>query len=382
MNERQLQFRVGLLAILSLGIGAWLVVQFGELRELWQPTYAVEVLFQQAPGVFAGTPVKTNGVKVGSVREVRLADAGVAVTLDIEVRCPLRADAEVSLSRGLLGDTSVNLLPGRSEKPLAPDAAIAAKPYADPLDAVQRMEANVSVALASFQQTSDEWRKVGANFNGLMETKRGDLDLVVERTAESLQEFTVAMRAFSASAQQANAVLGDPQNQENLRKTLESVPALVEDTRAAIVAVRTAVQKADESLANLAETTGPLADRSASIVTRLDGTLANLESLSGELNDFAKLVNTEDGTLRAVASDPSLYRNLDRSAESLTVLLANLEPILRDLRVFSDKIARHPEVMGVGGAITPSDGTKAVMPASHERPSGTARASDSRRQSP
>ena len=29
MNERQLQFRVGLLAIASLGIGTWLVVQFG-----------------------------------------------------------------------------------------------------------------------------------------------------------------------------------------------------------------------------------------------------------------------------------------------------------------------------------------------------------------
>lgn len=379
MNERQLQFRVGLLAILSLGIGAWLVVQFGELRDLWQPTYSVEVLFEQAPGVFAGTPVKTNGVKVGSVREVRLAERGVAIVLDVEAKHPLHADAEASLSRGLLGDTSVDLLPGRSEQPLTADAKIAGKPYADPMEAVQRMEANVSAALASFQQTSDEWRKVGTNLNGLMETRRGDLDLVIERTAESLHEFTVAMRTFSASAQQANAVLGNPQNQENLRRTLESVPALVEDTRAAISAVRTAVQKADESLANLAETTGPLADRSASIVTRLDGTLANLESLTGELDDFAKLVNTEDGTLRAVASDPSLYRNLDRSAESLTVLLTNLEPILRDLRVFSDKIARHPELMGVGGALAPSDGTKAVTPASYERPAGTVRASDSPR---
>ena len=72
MNERQLQFRVGMLAILSLGIGAWLVVQFGELRDLWQPTYVVEAAFEQAPGVFPGTPIKTNGVKIGSVREVTL----------------------------------------------------------------------------------------------------------------------------------------------------------------------------------------------------------------------------------------------------------------------------------------------------------------------
>ena len=378
MNERQLQFRVGLLAILSLGIGGWLVVQFGELRELWQPTYAVEVEFERAPGVFAGTPVKSNGVKIGSVREVRLAEAGVLVVLEIEQRYPLRSDAEVSLSRGLLGDAGIDVLPGRSSEPLPPGEVLAAKPFVDPMEAIERMEANVGVALASFQSTSEEWRTVGRNLNALMETNRGDLDLVVERTAESLHEFTVAMRTFSKSAQQANAVLGDPQNQENLRKTLEAVPLLVEDTRAAIVAVRTAVQKADESLANLAETTGPLADRSASIVTRLDGTLANLESLSSELNDFAKLANSEDGTLRALASDPSLYRNLDRSSESLTVLLANLEPVLSNLRVFSDKIARHPELMGVGGALTPSDGTKAVTPASHERPVGAVRVREGR----
>ncbi|HEX6984742.1 MAG TPA: MCE family protein, partial [Planctomycetaceae bacterium] len=218
------------------------------------------------------------------------------------------------------------------------------------------------------RSTSEEWREVGENVNALVDTNRGDLDEVVERTAESLHEFTVAMRAFSASANQANEILGDPRNQENLRRTLEAVPVMIEDTRAAITAVRTAVQKADESLANLAETTGPLAERSASIATRLDATLANLEGLSGELNEFAQLVNDEDGTLRAIATDPSLYRNLDRSAESLTVLLANLEPVLRDLRIFSDKIARRPELMGLGGALSPSDGSKGVTPASYQQP--------------
>jgi len=378
MNERQLQFRVGMLAILSLGIGAWLVVQFGELRELWQPTYTVEVRFTEAPGVFSGTPVKTNGVKVGAVREVTLADPGVIVTLEIETTYPLHEDAEVSLSRGLLGDTSVNVLPGGSGKPLAKGAKLVAEPYLDPMESIARMEANVSTALSSFQTTSDEWRKVGTNLNGLMETNRGQLDLVVERMAESLHEFTVAMKTFSASAKQANAVLGDPQNQENLRKTLESVPMLVEDTRAAIVAVRTAVQKADENLANLAETTGPLADRSASIVTRLDATLANVEAVSRELREFSQMANAEGGTLREIATDPSLYRNLDRSAESMAILLANMQPILKDLRVFSDRIARHPELMGVGGALAPSDGTKGVVPASHERASGTARVGDRR----
>lgn len=366
MNERPLQFRVGLLTLIALGVAGWLAVRFGELSEAWQPTYQVEATFDRAPGVYAGTPVKTNGVRIGKVQAVRLIDGGVSVVLDIERKYALREDAEVTLSRGLLGDASINVLPGRSERPLLTGTPIVARPYLDPMEAVQRMETNVTTALASFQATSDEWRSVGSNLNALLDTNRGDLDTVIERTAESLHEFTIAMRTFSESADQANAILGDPRNQANLRKTLEAVPLMVEDTRQAIVAIRTTVQKADESLGNLAKATGPLAERSASIATRLDATLLNLQLLSGELAEFAQLVNDKDGTLHAVATDPSLYRNLDQSAESLTVLLTNLEPILRDLRIFSDKIARRPELIGVGGALNPSDGTKGITPASFE----------------
>jgi phospholipid/cholesterol/gamma-HCH transport system substrate-binding protein len=380
MNERRLQFRVGMLAIVAIGIAGWLVFRFGELRELWQPTYQVEVLFDRAPGMFAGTPVRINGMKIGSVKEVRLAEAGVIGVLTLDQKYLVYDDAEVSLSRGLLGDASVNVLPGHSERAVEPTTPLRAEPYVDPMEAVARMETNAAAALQSFQATSEEWRKVGVQMSGLLETNRGNLDLVVERTAESLHEFTVAMQAFSTSANQANAILGDPTNQENLRRTLESVPVLIEDTRAVIAAVRTSVQAADENLANLAEATGPLADRSASITTRLDNTLANLESLSAELKDFAHLANSENSTFRALATDPSLYRNLDRSAESLSLLLTNLEPVLRDMRIFSDKIARHPELMGLGGALAPSDGSKGVQPASHEMPAqpGAARVGSSR----
>jgi phospholipid/cholesterol/gamma-HCH transport system substrate-binding protein len=40
------------------------------------------------------------------------------------------------------------------------------------------------------------------------------------------------------------------------------------------------------------------------------------------------------------------------------VLVRNLEPVLKDLREFSDKVARNPELLGVGGAVRPSNGLK------------------------
>jgi phospholipid/cholesterol/gamma-HCH transport system substrate-binding protein len=94
------------------------------------------------------------------------------------------------------------------------------------------------------------------------------------------------------------------------------------------------------------------------MVAKLDSSLGSLDSLLAELNRFAKIVNSEDGSLQKFTSDPALYENLDKSSQSLAVLLKNLEPIMRDLREFSDKIARNPELLGVGGALRPSNGVK------------------------
>jgi phospholipid/cholesterol/gamma-HCH transport system substrate-binding protein len=70
------------------------------------------------------------------------------------------------------------------------------------------------------------------------------------------------------------------------------------------------------------------------------------------------VVNSEDGSVHRFVSDPELYENLSASAESLNVLVQSLDPILKDVRIFSDKIAAHPELLGVSGAIRGSSGIK------------------------
>jgi phospholipid/cholesterol/gamma-HCH transport system substrate-binding protein len=143
-----------------------------------------------------------------------------------------------------------------------------------------------------------------------------------------------------------------------MRKTIESMPKMIDETRQVIQTVRLAVVKADQNLANLNGVTAPLAERSTSIITQLDSTVANLDAMSGQLRTFVELAVKEDGSLQQFAANPELYQNLNNSAATLAVLLKNLEPVLRDVRIFSDKIARHPEVIGVSGALNPSTGVK------------------------
>jgi len=353
MTQRQMEFRVGLLVVVAAGVAAALVFQFGEMRWLWQKHYTVGIHFDKAPGVEARTPVRKNGILIGSVKEVSFDEGrgGVNVLVEIREKYTLRKDGKPMLVRGLLGDATIEFSAGKSREIVRPGERLEGIAAEDPMELVGRMEIRMNETLDSFASTSNEWRQVGKNVNSLMDTNRGHLDRVIEEASESLHQFTLAMRS-------ANQTLADPQNQENLRRTLAALPQMMDDTRQTIASIRMAVVKADASLTNLADVTAPLAKKSSSIVTKLDNSVGNLELLLAELNQFTSALNREEGSLKLLVSDPTLYHNLNGSAATLQSLMKNLEPTIRDLRVFADKIARRPERLGVGGALNGSSGLK------------------------
>lgn len=353
MTERQLQFRVGLLVLVSGLVGAGLIFRFGEMRWLWEQQYELGVHFDRAPGVQRGTPVRKNGILIGSVRELSFDDGrgGVNVLVEISERYPLRKDSRPTLSRSLLGDATIEFSPGQARAFFKPGDRLDGTADGDPLELVARIESKMNETLDSFAATSQSIRNVADNLNGLMATEQGTIKNIIEEAAGSLQQVTLTMR-------NANKTLADPQNQENLRATLAALPEMMEETRRTVHAVRQAVVKADASLGNLAEVTAPLAKRSNSIVTKLDNSVGQLELLLVELNHFTRAMNHEQGSLNLLVTDPALYRNLNDSAATMQTMLRNLEPAIRDLRVFADKIARHPEKIGVGGALKPDSGLK------------------------
>jgi phospholipid/cholesterol/gamma-HCH transport system substrate-binding protein len=360
MTERQLQFRVGLFVSVALAAIAGLIFQFGEIQRYLRPKYTVNIRFKSATGIAVSTPVRRNGVLIGSVTAVHFDDenGGLIVKASIKDGVRLWPDGRVRLVSSLLGDSAIEFLPGKSPQRLKDGDTVEAEPAIDPLNVVARMEQNVALLIDSFQQTSHEWQTVGHNLNNVLQTNQGNLHTVVARAAEALTEVAHTMKVVDQTLQDTSRLIGDPQTQENLRKTMNALPVLAEETQRTVAAVRVAVQKMDQNLSNLNAVTAPLAKNGVTLATRIENTLANVELLSEELTQFAKMINSPEGTIHKLAVDPQLYTNLIRSAESAAMLLRNLEPIIRDMRVFSDKVARHPELLGVGGALRGSSGLK------------------------
>jgi phospholipid/cholesterol/gamma-HCH transport system substrate-binding protein len=301
-------------------------------------------------------------MKIGRVKEVYLDEKHNGVIADLEIResIKLHKGTQINQLKSLLGDISLEVTPGQSSELLEAGAHLRGEQPTDPTDIVKRLEESLAVTMESFAATSYEWQKVGTTLNRFMDSNETDLQGVVKHAEESLKEFTITMRNMNKILESTEKVVGDPVQQEQIRKTIEGLPRMIEDTRMTIVAAQRAVDMIGKNLENLDRVTAPMAKHSESVMVKLDSGMGHMESLLAELDLFSKKLSKEDGSLNRLVTNPELYQNMNRSAVSMAVLMKNLEPMIRDLRIFSDKIARHPELIGVGGALSGSSGLKDI----------------------
>ncbi len=135
MNERVMQFRIGMFVIVAGLVLTMLVVWFGESPTLFRDHAFLTVSYDQAPGIAVGVPVRKSGIRIGEVADIRFdrrpgSFDGVLVTLSLEKKYPLAVGSVPRLSRALIGDVSIDMLPGSSggEMALSPSLAAAMKP--------------------------------------------------------------------------------------------------------------------------------------------------------------------------------------------------------------------------------------------------------------
>jgi phospholipid/cholesterol/gamma-HCH transport system substrate-binding protein len=405
MDERVIKFRVGVMVISTLFIAGILILLFGDTPSLVHTTYTVYMHFSDAPGVTSGTPIRKSGILIGRVKNVRFADqGGVVVTGEIYGNVKLYRSEVPQVSGSLLGGDVViqfirrtnvppppkpatpGVVPATSdagsaspqgtrtadqEGPSEPAQAAALPPAPaenpndmirdgeyiegsvaqNPLQAIGNMEADLSGAIGSMSNASDQVGKLAASVNKLLESNDEQITRIVNKSEQTLDSLQHALKNFED-------VFGDPETRENLRKAISGLPDLLTDTREAMGTVRTTVESVDRNLRNLEGFTGPLGDRGEQMVDRIDKAIADLDVLLGEMSDFGRKLNAGEGSLGRIMRDPDLYQNLNAAAQNLAQITCQIKPILADARVFSDKIARHPELLGVRGAISKSPGTK------------------------
>ena len=114
MNDQGLRFRIGVFVLAAMILLAVLIILFSGLPTIFVQHRQYTIVFDDAPGVVPGTPVRRSGVRIGEVKSVELDDetGKVRVTIVVEKRYTLRKNERPTLTTGLLGsDISIDFIP-------------------------------------------------------------------------------------------------------------------------------------------------------------------------------------------------------------------------------------------------------------------------------
>lgn len=355
MDERTVQFRVGVMVLATLIILAILLLLFGDLPSLVKGTYTVRFAFPQAPGVSVDTPVRVNGILIGRVREVELDDkVGVMVTAKIEDKYTLYKTQMGRIGGSLLGDAVIEIVADPEPKPkekVMPGDTLTGIVAKDPFQALTNLESSVSVAVASIAKTSDEIGILASRANRFFDANEGQITRIVAETQSTIVQLRTAIA-------NADAFINDPVMKENLQKTVTEMPRVLNQLTDTIGGLKNTMMLADRNLNNLEGITKPLGERGPKLIENVDKAATQLESVLAELAGFTRQLTNSQGSLSKFVNDAALYDSVSTTVNNVNALSRDLKPILNDLRVFSDKIARHPEILGARGAIQGSTGLK------------------------
>jgi len=118
-----LETKVGIFLMLGIALVCTLIIVFGELPDLFKPSYNITVKFQNASGLLKGSDVYLSGAAIGKVttdpRPIPDTQS-VEVGLKIDKKIGIRKDAEYVIgSSGLLGDRFVEVRPKVYDKSTA-----------------------------------------------------------------------------------------------------------------------------------------------------------------------------------------------------------------------------------------------------------------------
>jgi len=355
MNDRVMQFRVGVMVLATAIIAGILIVLFGDLPSLVQATYPIKISFADARGVAGGTPVRKNGILVGRVTSVMLDErGGVSVVADIDSYVPIYRDEIPRISSTILGDSEIQLVPGHIEPPrkrLEKNEVLVGAISRDPMEMFTTLEPKLGGALDSLAQASESVQKLSINMDRMFMGGDDRFEKLMRKTEAALDSFNTAMKNI-------DDVMGDPAAREDIKDTISSLPEVVADLRKTVQGIGTTVDTADRNLRNLEGLTRPLGERGAAMVAQIDVTIGRLDATLQQAAMFTKALNESQGTLGKLVRDPQVYNDLAQAAANVNKLTKELRPIVDDVRVFTDKIARHPEQLGVRGAIDRRPGLK------------------------
>lgn len=356
MDERVMQRRVGMMIVGTVALAIILVILFGEGPRWTRGKLTIHMVFTEAPMVVENTPVKKSGVVIGRVSRVELLEDGrVQVSALVDADKPIFTTDVARITAPIIGgDAVVSLEAGRkgpSTQRVEDGSVLEGIGYVDPLQVIGNLQERLSGAIGSVTTTSNELGEAVRRVNELIHTNQDKINRILTQADD-------ASRDIQKTVSSINEIFADPDTKARLKDASNQLPELIRNSREAVAEAHKIMVSFDKNLQNVDKFTSALGEQGQILMTRLAQSTEKLDLLAEELLLLTQRINRGEGTLGQLVRNRELYDNLNRTVANVEALSRNLRPIMDDLRIFTDTIARHPEKLGVRGALERSPGTK------------------------
>ena len=269
MNERVMQFRVGVVILATFLIAAILILSFVGTNPLFHSTYTIYIKFSEAPGVTRDTPIRKAGIRIGQVRNVRFADndEGVLVTAEIDKDRKIDRDEQCrAVSSILLGDTTLEFVHVRgtqSEKvPLENGAVIQGQLGSDMTGTVAALQKQAAETLEALRTAGQDMHSVLTRIDRLVADNESKIDRLIDESDETMK---LLQKALASS----NDILGDPKLRAQIKETIAEMPEILRETKATVERMGGTFASLEQNMHNVEGLTKPLGERRAEALGRL-----------------------------------------------------------------------------------------------------------------
>jgi phospholipid/cholesterol/gamma-HCH transport system substrate-binding protein len=333
------QLKVGILGLVSFLVLAVLIFLLTSSRGLFQKKALLRTFMDDASGIAVGTPVRLNGITIGSLDQVRLtnsADPNRTVEFDMDVEERYLRDIPIDSVAGvgaanLLGDKFINITKGRDTAHTVQNGAeIRSQQTQDIpqlmdqsarlLDTFQTIVKRIDALLAGVEQGKGNIGKLlkdeelYSRLNGIVSEGQGLLkDIRTGKgTLSKLLYDDELYNDLRAPLKRADALLADLEAGRGTAGKLLKDPALFDEMQSTIKEIRTLA-------ADLNAGKG-----TAGKLLKDDALHKRLDELIGRLNGTMDKINSGQGTIGQFMVNPQLYESLNGATKEFQSLAKDI----------------------------------------------------------
>jgi ABC-type transporter Mla subunit MlaD len=195
------------------------------------PHTTIHFVAGNALGINKGMPVKLYGFTVGSIKDMELAATGVEVRMSISSehlpRMPKDSHARLMRESGVVGATTIDIVPGKSGEALHEGDRIGFEPSRGVSEIIDDLRKQMAPAFAELRQVLSQMNRSGEGMPATMKTLQAEAQRLPE-THEALRKaLRNADRAALDVAQAARSADGAAKSARRTADNMDgNVPAL------------------------------------------------------------------------------------------------------------------------------------------------------------